>query len=138
MNENEGRWVRQTFDFHFDCLEKGIDSSRQFYIALLDSTIVGIIGLHHSRWGPDENVWLSWFAVRPDYQGQGIGKWLMTNIQKTALDQGYRKLFVETYREATFHRAIGFYQQQGFQQVGSIAQFLPDGSDMLVFARNLD
>lgn len=138
MNDDEGRWAKQTFDFHFTCVEKGIDSSRQFYIALLDSIIIGIVGLHQYRWGPEENVWLSWFAVRPDYQGQGMGKWLMTKIQKTARDQGYRKMFIETYQEATFHRAIEFYHHQGFQQVGSIEQFLPDKSDMLVFSRNID
>ena len=60
MNEDEGEWARQTFDFHFACLKVGIDSTRQFYIACADDVIIGIVGLHHPRWGPEENVWLSW------------------------------------------------------------------------------
>lgn len=138
MNADEGKWAQQTFDFHFACLEKGMDSSRQFYIARSGEVIAGVVGLHQYRWGPAENVWLSWFAVRPDYQGQGVGKWLLTEILKTARDQGYRKMFIETYQAKTFSRAIEFYQRQGFRRVGSVEHFLPDNSDMLIFVRNID
>jgi ribosomal protein S18 acetylase RimI-like enzyme len=133
MNEDEGRWASKTFDFHFDCLQKGIDSTRQFYIALINKRVIGVVGLHQYRWGPEENIWLSWFAVSPDQQRKGIGKWLFLKMLNTAQQQGYRKIFIETYQNATFEKAISFYQQQGFREQGRVAGYLPDGSDMLVF-----
>ena len=138
MDDEEAAWAQQTFEFHFSCQQKGIDSTRQFHAAWLGDVLAGIVGLHRYRWGPAENVWLSWFAVRPDYQGQGIGKWMLGEIKKVARKQGYRKLFIETYRSPTFTRAIEFYQQQGFKQAGSVANFLSDNSDMLVFVQDLD
>lgn len=138
MNDKEGRWAKQTFDFHFNCQQQGTDSTRSFYVALTDDTIVGIVGLHQYRWGPEENVWLSWFAVKPDYQGRGVGKWLLGEIRQAARQKGYRKIFIETYLNDTFQRAIDFYQRQGFHQVGSIERFLPDNSNMLVFMQELD
>jgi GNAT superfamily N-acetyltransferase len=138
MNEEEGRWARRTFDFHFACLRQGIDSCREFYLASLDSEIVGIVGLHQYRWGPEENVWLSWFAVSPDYQRRGIGTWLFAEMCNNARQKGYRKLFIETYQHATFSKAIEFYRQQGFREAGKIEKYLPDGSDMLVFEFDID
>ena len=137
MNKDEGRWAKQTFDFHFACVAQGIDSSREFNVALLNGEVIGIVGLHHYRWGPEQNIWLSWFAVRPDQQRKGVGQWLFTEMCKQARKKGYEKVFIETYQHATFDRAVKFYQQQGFREVGRIARYLADGSDMLVFQLNI-
>ena len=133
MDEDEGRWARKTFDFHFECRAKNIDSTRQFYIVLNTNQVIAVAGLHRYRWGPEQNIWLSWFAVRPDHQRKGIGKWLFSQVRETAERQGYRKMFIETYRHATFEKAIRFYQRHGFCQTGEVPGYLPDGSDMLVF-----
>ncbi len=142
MNPDELEFARQTFDFHFACLsaksDTPLDSMRSFYLAKNGSKINGVIGLHRYRWGPSENIWLSWFAVEPELQGQGIGKWMLDKIEQIIREKGYKKLFIETYRHDTFNRALAFYQRQGFLQVGQIDSYLMDGSDMLVFVKSLD
>ena len=142
MNPEESEYAKHTFDFHFSCQsaksDVPIDSKRAFYLARHEATIKGVIGLHHYRWGPLDNVWLSWFAVEPELQGQGIGQWMMAKIEQLSRHKGYKKLFIETYRHDIFSRAIEFYQKQGFLQVGQIGDYLIDGSDMLVFAKSLN
>ncbi|MGD8784228.1 MAG: GNAT family N-acetyltransferase [Thioalkalispiraceae bacterium] len=133
MNSDEAEWAKQTFDFHFSCLAQGINSAREFYLAKFNEEIAGITGLHRYRWGPVENVWLSWFAVSPSYQKQGAGKWLLSKMLEKASRDGYRKLFIETYENNTFKSAVEFYRSQGFRQVGKVDGYLPDGSAMLVF-----
>ncbi len=141
MNLDELEYARQTFDFHFACLSaKGkfaVESNRIFYIAKHHTEIKGVIGLHQYRWGPSENIWLSWFAVEPEWQGQGIGQWMLKKIQNLAVQQGYKKLFIETYGHDTFSRALKFYQKQGFLPAGQIENYLTDGSDMLVLVKAL-
>jgi ribosomal protein S18 acetylase RimI-like enzyme len=137
MNPDEGTWARVTIERHFGLRAKGIEDGRQYFVLLANETLVGITGLHHYEWGPDENVWLGWFAVSPRLQGHGFGVRLMAETERAAQASGYRKLFIETYDSATFSRAIRFYGKAGFRKAGVIENYLPDGSAMLVFLKEL-
>lgn len=138
MNRDEGQWSKETFDFYFTCLQYGMDCGRKYYVYKQDSRIVGLVGLHHYVWGPSENVWLSWFAVSVDRQGNGIGTLMLEAIQHQAKQQGYKKLFIETYDGPTFERARTFYQSRGFNEAGQIYDYLPGKEAMRVFKKDLE
>jgi ribosomal protein S18 acetylase RimI-like enzyme len=137
MNRDEGAWARATIGRHFEMKARLLDDGRRYFALFVDGTMAGITGLHHYEWGPDENVWLGWFAVSPTLQGRGLGVRLMAETARAAKAHGYRKLFVETYDSPTFSRAIRFYVQAGFRIAGSIENYLPDGSSMVVFLKEL-
>jgi GNAT superfamily N-acetyltransferase len=137
MDENEAGWAKRTMELCFACGKYGIDSGREYYIWRYDRQICGLVGLHRYVWGPEENVWLSWFAVRPDYQRMGAGSALMDTIQEQAVKAGYKKLFIETYEHPTFEKAHLFYRSKGFRQVGRVENYLSDGSAMLVFGKQI-
>ncbi len=137
MNADEGAWARVTIDRHFQMRDKGLDDGRRYFALLVDGVMAGISGLHHYEWGPDENVWLGWFAVSPQLQGRGFGARLLAETERAARTLGYRKLFIETYDTPTFSRAIHFYRKAGFRKVGTIENYLPDGSPMVVFLKEL-
>lgn len=137
MNPDEGAWARLTIERHFALQSHGLEDGRHYFALLVDGKLAGISGLHHYEWGPEENVWLGWFAVSPDLQGHGLGVRLMAETEREARSLGYRKLFIETYTTPTFARAIRFYTLAGFQQAGMIENYLRDGSAMLVFLKEL-
>jgi GNAT superfamily N-acetyltransferase len=137
MNTDEARWARQTFDFHFKCKHHGLDDGRIYFTHHAGSHISALAGLHHYAWGPDENVWLAWFAVHPDYQRQGLGSQMLAFIEARARARGFRKLFVETYMHADFDKARSFYEASGFQPAGGINSYLPGNEDMIVYAKVL-
>lgn len=137
MNTDEEAWARTTIGRHFAMRTSGLDDGRRYFALLADGALAGITGLHHYEWGPDENVWLGWFAVAPQLQGRGYGVRLMAETEQAARALGYRKLFIETYDTPTFARAIRFYLRAGFRQAGTIGNYLPDGSPMLVFLKEL-
>lgn len=137
MNPDEGAWARLTIERHFALQAQGQVDGRHYFALLVDGTLAGITGLHHYEWGPEENVWLGWFALSPQLQGRGFGRRLLTETERAARSLGYRKLFVETYATPTFARAIRFYTRTGFRQAGMIENYLPDGSAMLVFLKEL-
>ncbi len=137
MNPDEGNWARLTIERHFALRTQCFEDGRRYFALLVDGTLAGITGLHHYEWGPDDNVWLGWFALSPKMQGRGFGVRLMTETERAARSLGYRKLFVETYATPTFARAIRFYTRAGFRQAGMIENYLPDGSAMLVFLKEL-
>ena len=137
MNAEEAEWAGQTLDFYFACLAKGLDPAREYFVIQPEQKLIGIVGLHYYRWGPPENVWLSWFAVDPGYQGQGYARAMLTAIESYALQRGYRKFFIETYASTVFEKALGFYQHMGFQAAGHISDYLADGSRMCVLYKRL-
>jgi len=137
MNADEGRWAARTMRFHFGCQSHGLDDGRRYYIWRHNAMLRGLVGLHHAIWGPEENVWLAWFAVDPDYQGQGAGRRLLAAIKRIAVKDGFRKLLVETYGHTDFDRARRFYERNGFRQAGQIVDYLPDGAPMIVYAKVL-
>jgi GNAT superfamily N-acetyltransferase len=138
MNPDEAKWARQTMDFYFACKKHDIDSGREYYVWKDEKRIYGLIGLHRYLWGPEQNVWLSWFAVHPDRQGSGAGSVLMDAVKELAVQTGYTKLLVETYDSSTFEKARHFYHAKGFLQIGRVENYLPDGSAMIVFAMQLE
>jgi GNAT superfamily N-acetyltransferase len=137
MNADEGRWAARTMRFHFGCRRHGLDDGRMYYVWRHSGAVTGLVGLHHTIWGPEENVWLAWFAVDPDCQGRGLGRWLMAAIEKVALDKGFGKLLVETYEHEDFAKARRFYEGAGFREAGRIAEYLRDGSAMIVYAKHI-
>jgi GNAT superfamily N-acetyltransferase len=154
MNPDEGRWAARTMLFHFGCKAHGLDDGRSYLVwtsarreplgrttssvePRQGGAIAGLVGLHHTIWGPEENVWLAWFAVDPVCQGQGLGRRLLAAIEEVAARLGYRKLLVETYEHEDFAKARRFYERNGFQQAGRIGGYLRDGSAMLVYAKSI-
>ena len=137
MNADEGRWARRTMTFHFGCKEHGLDDGRSYFVHRQSNKIVGLVGLHHAIWGPEKNVWLAWFAVDPNVQGQGLGRTLLEEIESLARQKGFAKLLVETYEHADFDKARRFYERNGFERAGKVEDYLPDGSAMIVYAKRI-
>lgn len=138
MNEDEGRWAARTMQFHFGCRRHRLDDGRSYCVWKQGDAIRGLVGLHHVVWGPERNVWLAWFAVDPESQGQGLGRQLLLAAEQMAADRGYRRLLVETYEHDDFDKARRFYERNGFCEAGRIAGYLDDGSAMIVYTRDLE
>lgn len=137
MNSEEAGFAQATLAYHFGCRGHGLDDGRQLYVTERDGQIAGIVGIHHYVWGPPDTVWLSWFAVDPPHQRQGIGTAMLQTVSETAAWQGFRRLLVETYSGPTFTAARRFYRRRGFKKVGSIRGYLNRSTDMVVFSREL-
>ena len=137
MNPEEGGYAAQTLHLHFSSRKNGVDDGRILYILTRCMKIVGVVGLHHYAWGPPENVWLSWFALDPQLQGQGLAGRMLGAVMDQARQHRFMKLFIETYSTPEFARARSFYRAQGFKQVGRIPCWLPDGGAMVVLYKDL-
>lgn len=137
MNEDEAAWAEKTMKFHFECIRHGINDGRDYFLWKQGGSILALAGLHNYIWGPRENVWLAWFAVARDYQRKGLGSRLLDEVQKLAVKMKYKKFFVETYDNPVFEKARAFYQSQGFVEAGVVDNYLPDGSTMIVYEKQL-
>ena len=63
--------------------------------------------------GKRRDPWLHWVAVKPAYQGRGLGKAVVSAAMSLLLEiEGDRNCYLHT--QTWSHRAVGVYEQMGF------------------------
>ena len=94
-----------------ECLMK--DPSRTTYLATQDGRPVGVIQSAVS----DGRTFIVHFAVRPDMQGQGIGRQMLMAIVHGLLNSGAQWITIEV--ETDNRNALSLYERCGFVTVGA-------------------
>lgn len=61
-----------------------------------------------------QKVWLAYFGLLPEFQGMGIGKWLLSEAIRTAWTLKPQSMHVETCTLDAPH-ALALYQRMGFK-----------------------
>jgi len=89
------------------------DTTRTTYLATQDGRPVGVIQSAIS----DGRAFIVHFAVRPDMQGQGIGRQMLMAIVRGLLNSGSRRITIEVETENA--NALSLYQRCGFVMVGA-------------------
>ena len=78
--------------------------------------LVGVCGLGTEDKSA-KSVWLSYFAVHPDYRGRGIGRSLLAATEQRAREQGYEWMLIETFTHARFWGARQLYVHAGYRLI---------------------
>jgi ribosomal protein S18 acetylase RimI-like enzyme len=103
-------------------LQEEIDNpSSAFYFALIDQGIAGYIKLNfgpaQSDLQDDTSLEIERIYVSQQHQGKQIGKQLLDFAEQTAIENQLRYIWLGVWDKN--HRAIKFYQQNGFELFGS-------------------
>ena len=69
-------------------------------------------------------------AVRPEHQGQGIGRWLLLHLIDEARQSGCNAIALEVRPSNV--AALGLYEKLGFALIGRRKRYYPDKEDALV------
>lgn len=83
------------------------------------------------------HYWISWTAVDPRRQRDGIGSQLLKKTLNQAKLAGATYIDVETYECPAFFPAVHFYWKHGFRIHRVIRKHLKDGSSMLYMRKVL-
>lgn len=81
---------------------------------------------------------LSWLrisimATDPEWRSRGIGRTLLTEAERLAIDRGCSYSYVDTMS----YQAPGFYEGCSYQQVGAIPDWDSQGNRKLFFVKRL-
>jgi len=82
------------------------------WVAAINNEPVGCCGIYPSEGLPGDCAELVKFYLSADARGKGIGKELMQNCIRSAIELGYKQLYLESLPH--FAKAIGIYQKEGF------------------------
>jgi len=80
---------------------------------------------------------LYWIAVDPQRRGRGIGRRLMTEVERQAAAAGATALFIDTSGRPDYGTARAFYASLGYRIAAEFADFYAPGDAKVVFRKNL-
>jgi len=90
-------------------------SKAVLFVAEENSTILGCCGIYPTEGMPEKYVELVKYYLTPEARGKGIGKELMEHCISSAIEFGYKKLYLESLSQ--FSKAVSIYERQGFQKL---------------------
>lgn len=83
------------------------------WVAESEGQILGCCGVYPTDGLPDGFVELVKFYLPKTFRGNGIGKTLMEQAVQSALEFGYKNIYLESLPH--FSKAINIYEKQGFR-----------------------
>ncbi len=78
---------------------------------------------------------LYWIAVSPNHQNKGIGKKLLSFVEKEVADKTGRMIIIETSSRGKYTPTQEFYKRNSYNIEARIADFYSIGDDRLIFAK---
>ena len=82
------------------------------WVAVLNKKILGCCGIYATEGLPYACAELAKFYLLKDARGKGIGKQLMQTCIQSAIEMGYKKLYIESLPQ--FSKAVSMYEKYGF------------------------
>lgn len=102
-----------------------------FFVALDNDFPIGYIG----AWIIDGTCDIINFVVNKNYQHQGIGQMLISEIKNLCLRENAKEILLEVRSQNT--QAIKFYTLQGFMQIATRPSYYKNGDDALILRKEL-
>jgi ribosomal protein S18 acetylase RimI-like enzyme len=81
---------------------------------------------------------LYWIVIRPDRQGGGLGRLLLTAAEDRIAAVGGRRVYIDTSSRPQYAPTRAFYRACGFQQEALLADFYDQGDGKAIFCKVLD
>ncbi|SLM28165.1 Histone deacetylase superfamily protein [Desulfamplus magnetovallimortis] len=117
-------------------LEKGAESGYFFVIARKGDKITG-----YGCYGPVPCTLTShdiyWVAVSPDLQGRGLGKIILSEMERLISEAGGLKVYVETSMQPGYASTRAFYERCGYNCNVVLEDFYAPGDGKAIYSKTV-
>ena len=117
----ESGWTRETHIIggnrtNLDEITQAMEKTdAQFYVVYLKQRLVTCIYLAKEQ---HQTAYVGFFSVHPDFQGKGIGKYILQQAETIAKVQ-FSAIKIRMYVVSQRPELIAFYERRGYQRTGS-------------------
>lgn len=80
---------------------------------------------------------LYWIAVSPSQQGQGLGRQLLREAERCALESGATQMFLDTSGRQQYKPTRAFYEHSGYRVAAALKDFYAPGDDKIIYSKHL-
>ncbi len=117
-------------------LRRGEASGYEFVIAEFDGQPIayacfGPIG------GTENRFDLYWIVVSPPFQGQGLGRRLMAEVESRVRRAGGSRIYVETSAREDYAKTRYFYERCGYRQECFLPDFYAPGDGKVIYVKDI-
>ncbi len=78
-----------------------------------------------------------WIAVHPDYQGKGLGRRILKEVERLIRQGGGTRIYVETSQRVQYASTRAFYESGGYRLESVLADFYAPGDGKVVYCKSL-
>lgn len=110
-------WSREMFERELS------NRSARPTVFLMHGEIVGFL----CWWAVQDEGHLTTVAVHPRLRGEGIGKGIMTHLEKMCLKEGLKRIILEVARRNTVARTL--YKRLGYSAIGFRKRYYKETDD---------
>jgi len=111
----------------------GIGSTRQFFLALNDGSIIGYAGIMVVAPGVPAD--LLTIAILPDFRGQGLAQQMLAELESWAKAKGATEVILEV--DTKNDDAIRLYDFARYEKISTRANYYGLGIDALIMRKEL-
>ena len=124
----KGLWTKSQW-------ERELNDPKRICIGVMELETEKLLGLC-SAWLIVDELHITSFAVHPIHQRKGLGKFLLSDLIKRSSSLPINQIYLEV--KDTNQTAKAFYKSMGFKIVGKRSNFYNDGSNALIFIKQLN
>ena len=103
------------YDLSTDHLTALFETKGRYFVAVENGILLGGAGIFPTSGLPDDTVELVKMYLVPHARGAGLGKRLINRCIETAVNQGFKYIYLETMPELS--RAVQTYEKLGFERL---------------------
>ncbi|MCI0651220.1 MAG: GNAT family N-acetyltransferase [Planctomycetes bacterium] len=78
---------------------------------------------------------IHWIAVRREFQGCGIGREILREVERRIAEAGGRRIYVDTSGRGDYGPTRAFYERCGYRVDALLRDFYAPGDDKVVFLK---
>ncbi|OGR14537.1 MAG: GNAT family N-acetyltransferase [Desulfobacterales bacterium RIFOXYA12_FULL_46_15] len=76
-----------------------------------------------------------WIAVSPDFQGKGLGKIILTEMERLIFEAGGKRAYVETSTQIRYASTRNFYERCGYRCDAILDDFYEPGDGKAIYSK---
>jgi GNAT superfamily N-acetyltransferase len=115
-------------------LTKGDASGYHFLFAESPGEVIG-----YAVYGPVPATRCSydiyWMAVRPDFQGRGLGRQFIAVIESLIREKGGRQIYMDTSARAQYEPTRRLYEACGYRQAAYLPDYYAPGDAKIIYEK---
>jgi len=123
-------------DIAVSLLAEPIDAGYRFLFADHSEGLAGFACYGHIP-GTDRSYDLYWIAVQPACQGAGLGRRLLSAVERAVIQNGGERLYVDTSGRQQYAATRKFYLAAGYAVAAELPDFYRPGDGKIIFCKAL-